>query len=92
MGILNMNRTILALLFSVALTGASGAAQACGGYTFNASAEAVAEAQNNPVLPPVAEQTNRNQHGAGVTASPKLDSLNDNQGSPVNLATSTIMS
>ena len=46
-----MIRTILALLFTIALTGA---AQAREGYIFNASAEAVVEAQNNPVLPPTA--------------------------------------
>ena len=46
-----MNRIILALFFTIALTGA---AQAREGYIFNASAEAVAEAQNNPVLPPTA--------------------------------------
>jgi spore germination cell wall hydrolase CwlJ-like protein len=69
-----MNRTILALLFTVALTGT---AHACGWNKFNASAETVAEAQNNPVLPPVADQTNRSQH---------ID------GTPVNLAASTIMS
>ena len=84
-----MNRTILALLFIVALTGA---AQACGWNNFNASAEAVAEVQNNPVLPPVAEQTNRSQYGAGVSGSGKLDSLGDIDGTPVNLAASTIMS
>jgi spore germination cell wall hydrolase CwlJ-like protein len=84
-----MNRTILALLFTVALTGA---AQACGWNNFNASAEAVAGAQNNPVLPPVAEQTNRSQHGAGVSASSTLDNLGDIDGTPLNLAASTIMS
>ena len=84
-----MNRTILALLFTVALTGA---AQACGWNKFNASAKAVAEAQNNPVLPPVSEQTNRSQHGAHFSTSGKLDNLGDNRGTPLNLATSTIMS
>jgi spore germination cell wall hydrolase CwlJ-like protein len=84
-----MNRTILALLFAVALTGS---AQACGWNNFNASAEAVAEVQNNPVLPPVAEQTNRSQHGAGVSAPGTLDNLGDIDGTPVNLAASTIMS
>jgi spore germination cell wall hydrolase CwlJ-like protein len=69
-----MNRTILALLFTIALTGT---AQACSWNKFNASAEAVAEAQNNPVLPPLVEQTNRSQH---------ID------GTPVNLAASTIKS
>ena len=49
-----MDAKILALLLSVALTGASGAAKACNHSTFRASAEAVAEIQNNPVLPPTA--------------------------------------
>jgi spore germination cell wall hydrolase CwlJ-like protein len=55
-----MNRTILVLLFTIAL---SGTAQACGWNKFNASAEAVAEAKNNPVLPPVSEQTNLDIQG-----------------------------
>jgi spore germination cell wall hydrolase CwlJ-like protein len=45
---------ILALLFYVALTGASGAAQAHDTFISNASAEAVAEVENNPALPPTA--------------------------------------
>ena len=45
-----MKRTILALLFTVALTGA---AQACGWNNFNAKLVSAA------ILPPVAEQTNR---------------------------------
>lgn len=49
-----MNGNILALLLSVALTGAAGAAQARGDSRFRASAEMVAEVQNNPVLPPAA--------------------------------------
>jgi spore germination cell wall hydrolase CwlJ-like protein len=84
-----MNRTILALLFTVALTGT---AHACGWNNFNASAEAVAEVQNNPVLPPVAEQTNRSQHNAGVSASGTWDNLGDIDGTPVNLAASSITS
>ena len=46
-----MNVKILALLLSVALTGA---AEARNDSKFRASAEAVAEVQNNPVLPPIA--------------------------------------
>ena len=46
-----MNVKILALMLSVALTGA---AEARNNSKFRASAEAVAEVQNNPVLPPVA--------------------------------------
>ena len=51
-----MKRTILALLFTFALTGS---AQACSWNNFGASAETVAEAQNNPVLPPLAEPANQ---------------------------------
>ena len=47
-----MNVKILVLMLSVALTGA---AEARNDSKFRASAEAVAEVQNNPVLPPVAE-------------------------------------
>ena len=57
-----MIRTILALLFTIALTGA---AQAREDYAFNASAEAVAEAQNNPVLPPT---TGRGDVAATITS------------------------
>jgi len=46
-----MNVKILALMLSVALTGA---AEARNDSKFRASAEAVVEAQNNPVLPPIA--------------------------------------
>ena len=46
-----MNMKILALMLSVALTGA---AEARNDSKFRASAEAVAEVQNNPVLPPIA--------------------------------------
>ena len=49
-----MNGKILALLLSVALTFASGAAQARDPYTFNAPSETVAEVQNNPALPSTA--------------------------------------
>jgi spore germination cell wall hydrolase CwlJ-like protein len=49
-----MNVKILALMFSVALTGA---AEARNDSMFRASAVAVAEAQNNPVLPPTAARS-----------------------------------
>jgi spore germination cell wall hydrolase CwlJ-like protein len=49
-----MKGKILALLLTVALTVASGPAQARDPYTFNASAETVAEVQNNRILPPTA--------------------------------------
>ena len=84
-----MNRTILALLFTIALTGT---AQACGWNNFDASAEAVAEVQNNRVLPPVSDQINRRQPGASVSASGTLDNLSDIDGTSLNLAASTIMS
>ena len=84
-----MNRTILALLFTLALTGP---AQACGWNKFDASAEAVVEAQNNPVLPPVAEQTNRSQRGTRLAPFGKLDNLGNIHGTPLNLAASAITS
>ena len=79
-----MNRTILALLFTLALTGA---AQACGWNHFKASVQA----QNNPVLPPVAEQTKPAHRYTDVSTLKKLD----NPGGPVtplNLAASKIVS
>ena len=60
-----MNRTILALLFTIVL---SGPAQACGLNTFDASAEVVVGAKNNPVLPPLIEQANRTHYSAGVAS------------------------
>ena len=51
-----MNGKILALLLCVALTFASGTAQARDPYTLNAPAEAVAEVQKNPALPPTASR------------------------------------
>src|SRR6185436_17895764 len=50
-----MNRTILALVFSVALTGP---VREGGWKHFDASPELLAEARNNPVLPPLAERAN----------------------------------
>jgi spore germination cell wall hydrolase CwlJ-like protein len=49
-----MKMKILALLLSVALISAAGAAQARNDSNFRASAEAVAEVQNNGALPPTA--------------------------------------
>jgi spore germination cell wall hydrolase CwlJ-like protein len=49
-----MKMKILALLFSIALISAAGAAQARDDSMFRASAEKVAEVQNNQVLPPAA--------------------------------------
>ena len=82
-----MNLKILALMLSVALTGA---AEARNDSKFRASAEAVAEVQNNPVLPP-AEQTNHAHRGVVAHASSKLDSLGDVQNTPLKLAASTII-
>jgi hypothetical protein len=84
-----MNRTILALLFTVALTGA---AQACGWNNFNASAKLVSAAAYNSILPSVTEQTNHPQHGADASVSGRLDSLDDVRGTPLNLASSAIVS
>ncbi len=52
-----MNGKILALLLSIALTSAAGAAQARNDSNFRASADAVAEAQNNRALPPTAARS-----------------------------------
>lgn len=87
-----MTRKILALLFIVVLAGTAGAAQACGGYKFNASAERVLAVENNPILPPMADQTNRYHHGVGASASGTLDSLGEVRGKTLNLAASTIVS
>ena len=84
-----MNRTILALLFTVALTEA---AQACAWNNFNASAKLVSAVEVKSILPPVAEQTNRSQHGAGVSDFGTLDSRGEVRGITLNLADSTIAS
>ena len=77
-----MNRTILALLFTVALTGA---AQAAALNNFNASVQA----QNNPDLPPVAKQTKTSD--ASISVVQKLDNL-PVRITPLNLAASAIAS
>ena len=80
-----MNRKILALLFTVALTGT---AQDSGWKDFDASAELVAEFQNNPVLQPVAVPANHGHRGAVDHASVMPDNLGHIHGTPLNLATS----
>ena len=80
-----MNRKILALLFTVALTGT---AQDSGWKDFDASAELVAEVQNNSVLQPVAPQTNHGHRGVVDHASGMPDNLGHIYGTPLNLATS----
>jgi len=57
-----MNVKILALLLSVALTGA---AEARNDSRFRASAETVAEVQNNGALPPTAARTHVSARLAG---------------------------
>ena len=59
-----MKMKILALMLSVALTGA---AEARNDSKFRASAEAVAEVQNNPVLPPIAARADVTAKLAGWT-------------------------
>ena len=85
-----MNSKILALLFSVVLIGTAGAAQARNDYRFSVPAKQVVAAANNPVLPPVAHQTNRYHHGAIASASRMLDSRRDARGTPINLAASAV--
>ncbi len=48
-----MKMKVLALLLGIALVSAAGGTQARTDSRFRASAEAVAEAKNNPVLPPL---------------------------------------
>ena len=86
-----MNSKILALLFSVVLIGTAGAAQARNDYKFSVPAKQVIAAANNPVLPPVAHQTNRYRHGAIASASRMLDSRRDARGTPLNLAASAVL-
>ena len=79
-GELDMNRIILALLFTVALTGA---VQDSGWKNFDASAELVAD---NPVLQPVTERANQAHPGVVAHASVTPDSHSDIYGTPLNLA------
>ena len=87
-----MNGKILALLFTVALTCTAGAAQACGVNKFNAPAEVVLSAANNPVLPPVSGQTNNSHYGVVASASGTLDNLGEVRGSALSLAASALKS
>jgi spore germination cell wall hydrolase CwlJ-like protein len=83
-----MNGKILALLFAAALTCAAGAAQACGGNTFNTAASGVLAAANNPVLPPVVDKNSRYHHGVFVAASGTLE----RRGPALNFAATAINS
>src|SRR5688572_16670427 len=86
-GILDMNRAILAMLFTVALTGA---AQACGWNNFNASAKLVSTAAYNSPLPPVIDQSN--QHCAGLSGYRMPDGCGDVRGITLKLAATAIAS
>ena len=82
-----MNRAILAMLFTVALTGA---AQACGWNNFNASAKLVSTAAYNSPLPPVIDQSN--QHCAGLSGYRMPDGCGDVRGITLKLAATAIAS
>ena len=69
-----MNRTILALLFTVALTGT---VQDSGWRNFDASAELVTEVQDNPVMHPVTDQATHAHRGVVAPASVTPDNLGD---------------
>ncbi len=56
-----MHWKILILLFTFALTGTAGTAHACGGHRFNAPAQGVLAAANNPFLPPLADRTSHEE-------------------------------
>jgi hypothetical protein len=84
-----MNRTILAVLFTVALTGP---VRDGGWKNFDASAEAVVEARNDPVLPPVAAQTNHAHRGVVAHASGTPGNLGHIHATPLNLAAFSIVS
>jgi spore germination cell wall hydrolase CwlJ-like protein len=64
-----MNRSILALLIAVALTGTTCTAQASSGRKFNAPVSGKLAPINNQVLPPVGEQFDRGQHGGRGSSS-----------------------
>ena len=82
-----MNRAILAMLFTVALTGA---VQACGWNNFNASAKLVSTAAYNSPLPPVADQTN--QHCAGLSGYRMPDGCGHVRGITLKLVATAIAS
>lgn len=63
-----MNRTLITLVFSLALLCTAGAAQARSGNTTYAATAAVPAAANNPVLPPVVERVDRTHYGAWVAS------------------------
>jgi hypothetical protein len=81
-GGLDMNRTILALLLTVALTGT---VQDSGRKNFDASAELVAEVKNNPVMQPATDQANHAHRGVVAHASVTLDNLGGIAGTRLNL-------
>jgi hypothetical protein len=81
-----MNRTILAVLFIVALTGP---VRDGGWKNFDASAELLPEARNIPVLPPVAEETHHAHRGIVAHASGTWGNLGDIDAAQLNLAAFT---
>jgi hypothetical protein len=94
----DLNRTILALLFTVALTGT---VEDSGLKNFDGSAELVAEVQNNPVTQP--ENKKANHANRGVVAASDMPynlgdvpgrrlNLGDIQAPPLNLTTSPSVS
>ena len=87
-----MNRKILTLLFTVALTCTAGAAQACGGNEINASAEAALAIDYGPIRPQVSGQISRYNHRVGAAASSAPDSVGEGRGTALNLAASSILS
>jgi spore germination cell wall hydrolase CwlJ-like protein len=80
-----MKRTILALLFVVALTGA---AKDIDWKNFDGSADLVAEVPNNLVLPPVAAQNTHADRDVPAPAADTQDNFGDISGKPLNLAAS----
>ncbi len=63
-----MNRTLIALIFSFALMGTTGVAQARIENTVSAPVTGLVVAANNPVLSPVAELSTRTNYGASVAS------------------------
>jgi hypothetical protein len=78
----DMNRTFLALLFTVALTGT---VEDSGRKNYDVSAELVAAAKHNPVMQPATDQANHAHRGVVGHASVMPDNLGGIAGTRLNL-------
>ncbi len=87
-----MNGKILALLFTIALTGAASAADVSGTNKFNGSAEGMQAVAYSAIPPAAAGHVVHYPYGVVAPASGALDSPGEVHGSPLNRASAPVRS